>query len=495
MLADASARVWNAILSFALLPIYLWFIGAESFGIISMFASVQAIIALFDCSLAPSLTRELSRARATNEDWRRMHDLTRTMEGVYWGLAVLAGTVFSLLAPLIAGRWLNPEKLSVAEVRSALLVGAIALAVQWPSTLYAGGLVGLVRQKTLAAVGMIGGTLRAAVSIFCLWAISPTVEAIFWVAVVLGLAQTLIMRRLFWLSMPHQEMRGTFQGQLLVDIWRFALGVSAITITSVVLLQADKLAMSRLLRLDEFGYYAIASALANGLFIITGSIFSVSFPKFSELAATNDPRKVAAFYHLACQGVSMAVLPLAAVVAFFPRELLLLWTRDAHIAQQGQLILTVFVVGNVFNCLMSVPYTVQLAFGWTRIAIMSNLTSLLLVFPLIMLLFPKYGSLSGAITWGIINLGLLIAQTTALHYQVLRSEAGKWYKLDAGLPLLTSVLTVAAVRLPIPALDHRGHIVLAILIAWVLASACALAVLSDVRTWLVRSILPTRTLA
>src|SRR6218665_2358497 len=203
IVADALARLWNAFLSFALLPVYLHFIGAESYGVLSVYATIQAVIALFDGSLAPTLTRELSRGRSVGADSIRAQDLARTLELVYWGMAGIVGLVFALSVPYISGNWLNPSKLTVDEVCAALYVGALGLALQWPSTIYSGGLVGLQRQKILALIAIIGSSIRAALCIFFLWAVSPTVEVLFWVGVVLGLTQTLILRHLFWRALPQ----------------------------------------------------------------------------------------------------------------------------------------------------------------------------------------------------------------------------------------------------------------------------------------------------
>ena len=481
VLADAASRVWNGALSFVILPAYLYFIGAESFGVVSLYAAAQAVIALLDCSLAPSLTRQLARSRVTKESWNRSHDLAKTMEVIYWGFAILAGVCFSLLVPIISSYWLNPTQLSAAEVKAALYIGAIGLAVQWPSTLYSGGLVGLQKQNTLAILNVFGSTLRAMLTVFCLWAISSSVEVLFWVGAALGLIHTLVMRYVFWQSMPNRETRGIFRMTLLAEIWRFAFGVSAITITSVILLQADKITLSRLLPLEEFGYYAISTALANALFIATGSIFSVTFPKLSELAVSGDREKLITFYHLACQGVALAILPISAVISIFSSELLQLWTRNPHIAENGHSILSVFVVGNIFNCLLSVPYTVQLAFGLTRVAIVANFVALLLAFPLTYFLYGTYGSLSGPIMWMIINFGLLVTLTFVSHYRVLSGEAMKWCIVDTGLPLLVSFAIVAIFRQILPVLVGGWQIAIAIFVGWVLATACTYAVLPDLR--------------
>src|SRR5574340_1190325 len=88
ILADATARIWSALLSFALVPIYLRFIVVEAYGLIGVFTSVQAILSLLDFGLGASLTRELARTSGPHGDWVRARNLTRTLELLYCGLAL-----------------------------------------------------------------------------------------------------------------------------------------------------------------------------------------------------------------------------------------------------------------------------------------------------------------------------------------------------------------------------------------------------------------------
>jgi O-antigen/teichoic acid export membrane protein len=485
ILADASARLWNAFLSFALLPVYLHFIGAESYGVLSVYATIQAVIALFDGSLAPTLTRELSRARSAVADWARARDLARTLELVYWGMAGIVGLALAVSVPYIAENWLNPSKLTTDEVRGALYVATLGLVVQWPSTIYSGGLVGLQRQKTLALIAVIGSALRAVLCILCLWLISPTVEVVFWVGVVLGFSQTVILRLLFWRTLPQATGRARFQGALLKEVWRFAFGVSVITLTSVLLLQADKVTLSRLLPLDKFGYYAISTAIASALFIMTGALFSVTFPKLSELAAGTDQAKLKSFYHLACQAVAAAVLPVSMVIGFFSEELLMLWTRDAAVAASGHWVLSVFIVGNVFNCLLSLPYTLQLAYGITRIAILANFVALVFSFPAIVVLYDWLGILSGPVTWGLANLWLLLVLSYTAHRRFLRGEGGRWLFRDVGLPVLVCLVIVATFHGLLPTYQSRWEVAVVLFGVWLSALVGALLVLSELRRHLI----------
>lgn len=481
VLADASARVWVGILSFALLPFYLKLIGPESFGVLSAFASIQAIIALFDCSLAPTLTRELARARATNTEWERIKNLSRTMEVIYWCLAIIAGIIFCILVPLISHNWLNPEQLSAENIKSSLYIAAVALVFQWPSTIYSGGLVGLEKQKKIATINVFVTTFRAIISILALKFISPTVETLFYISVIFGVSQTFYIRHLFWSSMPVDRKTARFQSELLSDIWKFAVGVSIVTLSSVLLLQADKITLSKLLKLENFGYYTISVSIANALFIVTGALFSVMFPKFSELVASQRKDDLKRFYHLACQGVVGAILPASIAIAFYSHEVLFVWTKNPTVADKGLLILSVYIIGNVFNCLMSIPYTVMLAFGLTRVSAIPNVIAILIAFPLIYGLFQIVGPVSGPLSWLITNFGLVATSAVVVHKRFLQGEGSKWFWADNFLPILACIAVVAVFKFMVPVPEGRGSIFAMLVCVWVLASLATLAALPDLR--------------
>lgn len=373
IIVDASARVWNSVLSFLLLPLYLHLLGAESFGVVSMYVSIQAIIALFDCSMAPSLTREISRSLGGGQDWRTTLNMARTMEIIYWILAVIAGAILIILTPFLSQHWLNPDILSQGEIKIALYLAAIGLAVQWPITLYAGGMIGLQKQIPLALFNIIVGTLRTVITLLCLWLISPTLHMMFGIGIVLTLIQAVLLRTAFWRFLPKIGEKITASIQSIVSIWKFAAGVSIITITSTLLLQSDRLVLSKLMPLDDFGHYAISISIANGLFIITGAVFTISFPKLSELVAANNKDLLINTFRKFLQFVLLCVTPLAACIHFFSYDLLRLWTHSDSVALNGQAILSLYVIGNLFNCFLSVPYTLMLGFGITRSVVIANI--------------------------------------------------------------------------------------------------------------------------
>jgi len=481
IIADVTARVWSALLSFSVLPIYLSYIGSESLGLVTAFATIQTVLGLLDFSLSPSLTRELAQVSSSAEGWARVKNLSRTLEIIYIILAILIGVFLIVFIPTISKEWLNPQALTSDEIQLALYVGVLMLICQWPATLYAGGLAGFEKQHILALINITIPTLRVIITIFCFLLFNPSVLTIFIVGLLASLFQTFLMRFVFWKMFPKCTLQGVFQLKLISEIWRFTIGLSFISITSILIWQADKIIFSKLLPLSEFGTYSISLTIANVFFIISGSFYGVSYPRFSNLVKNNDEKKLADFYHKISQTLAILVFPGSAIVFFFSQELLVLWTGNLNLANEGHIALSFYVIGNLLNCIISLPYAVQLAIGSTRALSIAHLVCLALIYPFIYLLFPILGILSGPANWIFINLILLIITAYIANSKFSRNDKRKWYLFDISLPLVVSYSSIFVFRLLPLEYNTRSYIFLHIMLALVFGVCATLLVCSRIR--------------
>ena len=361
IIANTAGRGWAALLSLAVLPVYLHFLGIEAFGLIGFFLSLTLILQLLDLGLGTALNRQFAQYSMQSGKAQEMHDLLRTLEIIYWLIGIAIGVTIAALAPAIAAYWLKPQQLSAQIVSQALAMMGIAIAFQWPRALYSGGLVGLQRQVASNLLSSITGTVNNLGGVLILWLVSPTLQAYVAWFMAISLVDTLSTGLLLWRSLPEAPARPTFRPQALAGIWRFAAGMTGISITSVIQTQLDKVILVKVLPLDAFGYYSLASRVAGGLSYLTSPISAAFFPRFSQLLLVNDRQELARLYHRSCQLMSVLVLPPAVVLTLFSYELLFLWTQDRSIAENSYLVLGLLTAGTAFNALASLPYALQLA--------------------------------------------------------------------------------------------------------------------------------------
>ena len=444
--ANLSARVWTALVHLAFVPLYVRYLGIEAFGLIGVFASLLALMALLDLGLSTTLNRELARFSGEARDPSEARDLVRTLETLYWPIALAIGVSVALAAPFIAHDWVRAVRLEPAAVEHAVALMGLTIALQWPASLYAGGLMGLQRQVLLAGINAGVATLRAVGAVLVLAFYDNSIEAFFWWQAAMSAAQTAIGGGALWLNLPRSAQAPHFRRRILAAVWRLAAGMAAISALAVVLTQLDKIILVKLLPLEEFGYYSLAWTLATGLYFIIGPLYSALFPRFTQLVAEENESALRSLYHEGCQSMSVALLPAAAVIALFPAELMQLWTGDASLARHSQLLLSLLIMGTAMNGLMSLPTALQLAYGWTRLGVVTNLVAVAALVPLILFMTARFGAAGGASAWLMLNGGYVMLVVPLMHRRILRGEQWRWYAVDVALPLIAALAVAGGCR-------------------------------------------------
>jgi O-antigen/teichoic acid export membrane protein len=422
-----------------LTPLYIRFLGIEAWGVVGVFVSLQAIFALLDMGLSVALNREMARLSVQQGKAQEMRNLVRTLELIYWAVALAIGILVFLLAPLIAGYWLQASQLSPETIHYAIRVMGLAICLQWPFGLYSGGLLGLQRQVVFGGINSGIATLRGAGAVVILWKISPTLQAFFFWQAVIGILQTGLAGAILWRSLPIAEAGAVFQRKLLRDTWRFAAGMTGITVMSLILTQMDKIILSRLLKLDMFGYYVFAGAAATGIYLLILPVFYALYPRFTQLVSLGDEEGLKRLYHDSCQFISVLILPVSVVIALFSKEILFLWTGNPTTVEHTHSVLSILVIGNALNGLMHLPHALQLAYGWTKLILNIYVFSVLTLAPLIILMASLYGAVGAASVWVVFNGGLTLVGVQLMHRRLLKGEQWRWYLEDVGLPLVVSL--------------------------------------------------------
>lgn len=455
IVANFGGSLWAGLMGLLFVPLYIRFLGIEAYGLMGLFATLLAILGMLDMGLSATLTREMARLTVQEGKAPEMRDLVRTLEIPYWAVGLLISVIVILLSPFIAYRWVNAEKLSPKSVQTAIMIMGLAVAFEWPIGLYSGGLMGLQRQVLLNGITALMVTIRGLGAVLILWLVSPTIEAFFSWQIVVSVVHAGSIAFCLWRSLPDAAETPRFRYQLLLRVWRFAAGMTGISVLATILMQMDKVILSRMLSLEMFGYYTLASVVAMTLYRFSGPVFSATYPRLTNLVALGATEEIKGLYHDAAQFVSVTVFPAAVVVALFSEEILLLWTRSPVTVGNTHLLVSVLVAGTAINGILNIPYALQLAYGWTRLAFLGNLVSVLLLAPLIIALTKRYGALGAASVWVILNVGYILVSIPILHRRFLPAEKWRWYSMDVGLPLGVALLVAGAFRLILPMpMDH-----------------------------------------
>ena len=448
--ANLIGRLSGAAVTLLAIPIVVRLVGIESYGIVGFFASLQAIFGLLDLGLSMTMTREMARGGHDPEQAQRTRDLIRTLEAIYWAIGALIAIIAVAIAPLLATHWLHAEKLSATALRQSIAIMGIVIACQWPISLYEGGITGLQRQVIVNVVSFSATIVRTIGAVAVLFFVSRTIQAYLLTQGIAYGVQTLILRQILWNSVPSAG-RAQFSGSLIRELWRFAGGINVTSALGLVLTQADKVILSKIVPLSVFGYYAIASTAANGLYYIIGPLFTAIYPQLAQNVVSGAEERLTSIYHRGCQVIAACVFPTAIVLALFSHRVLLLWTHDPQVAAGAALATSLLAVGTMLHAAMHLPYGLQLAYGWTSLTMTANAIFAAAMPLLMIVLARKYGISGAAAVWIFVNFLYVAAVIPMMHRRVLRGEMASWYRDDLVLPVVAAFAGAILWRVATPA--------------------------------------------
>lgn len=489
--ANLVGRAWVMVLGIAFIPVYLRFLGMEAYGLVGFFATLQGVFGLLDLGLGATINRELARLSASAERRDDQRALLRTLELCYWGISITTGCLVLALAPGIAHHWVHASRLSPLSVERAIRLMGLVLALQLPFSFYQAALMGLQRQVAVNAIVVSTASVRSVGTALVLWRLSASVEAFFICQLAISLVQTAVTLVVVW-----SGVGGAFsvrpQFARLRSIWRYAAATSANSIVGITLTQLDKVLLSRLLPLEQFGYYALAGTMASFIWAVAIPINQALFPRFAQLVELGDDTTLTTLYHRASQIMAIALVPAAATVIAFSWELMFLWTRNPGTASQTALIAALLIAGTTCNGLASVPGYLQAAAGWPELMVYTNMAAAVVLVPGILLIAPRYGAPGAAFVWLVLNAGYIVFNVPVMHTRLLRGELWRWYREDLAGPVAGAIAAVLVGRWLMP---HGASKLMAagwILGVWAFALAACALLASRIRPEIFSRFMPAR---
>lgn len=438
----------------AFIPLYIKYLGIESYGLIGVFALLQAWLGLLDMGMTPTLSREMSRFTAGTHSAQSIRDLLRSIEIIAAGVAFLIATGIWSFSDWLASDWLQAERLPVAEVAQAFTVMGLVTALRFIEGIYRSSIVGLQRQVFFNVAASTMATLRGLGSVVVLAWVSPTIEAFFFWQGAISILAVGVLAYATYHALPKAEHGGRFSPGALRRVGRYAGGMVSITFLALLLTQVDKILLSKLLALGDFGYYSLAAVVASSLYMVVGPICQAWFPRLSELHARNDHEGLVEAYHHGAQLVTVFMGSAGVVMIVFAETILYLWTQDFALASRSANLVRLLALGNLLNGLMWIPYQAQLAHGWTGLGIRINAVSVLLIVPAIFWATPRYGAEGAAWVWVCLNAGYVLVGIHFMYRKILTQEKKRWYLNDTLFPLSCATIVTFIVHSIAPSTTH-----------------------------------------
>jgi O-antigen/teichoic acid export membrane protein len=468
--ANFISQVWVVLMSFAFIPLYIEYLGIEAYGLIGFFTALQAWIAVLDLGLSLTLNREAARYTTLRADPTGLRQMLASAQVIYAALAVLLLWGVWAAAPYMAQRWFRASALSPEVLQTSLVLLGCAIVVRWASQIYRAAIQGLQQQVWLGGFTVFAVSIRSIGAVLLLGSGHMGVVGFFAWQLALSMVEWLVLAWYLYARLPRAEGPVRLSIAPLHRVWRFAGAVMVADLFALIMTQSDKLILSTILTMADFGYYTLAFSVGTAVAVLRTPVFQAVSPRLTADFESGDLARVALTYHKASQTMAALVLPGAALAIVHTQGLIYVWSGDSVLAERCATLAAIFVAAYTLNALVHVPAALALGAGWSGWAMWSNAVAAVLIVPALILAAREFGAIGAALA----NLGLNLlyfgVAVWFLHRRLLVTEWRRWFVRDSLVPTAVALL-LALLSLPLaPPPGGRLASALFLVLAWAVVS-------------------------
>ncbi|MGW8461570.1 oligosaccharide flippase family protein [Pseudomonas sp. CLCA07] len=427
--ASYISQIYVTLIGILILPLYIKYMGAEAYGLIGFFTMLQAWFGLLDMGLTPTIARETARYHSGTMPALAYRQLYRALSLIFMLVAVLGGAGLYLLSGLVATRWLNVEKLPLDVVTLSVQIMAINVAMRWMCGLYRGVVTGSEQLVWLSGFSALVATLRFVVVLPVMWYFGFTPFVFFVYQLLVALIEIIGLGSKCQHLLPASETLGQSIGwsfKPIRPILKFALTIAFTSSVWVLVTQSDKLVLSGILPLEEYGFFTLAVLVASGIMVISGPISSAIMPRMARLHAEGKNDELIRVYRNSTQLVSIIAGSAAITLASCAEPLLFAWTGDRQLAESAAPVLRLYAVGNGLLAIAAFSYYLQYAKGNLRYHLIGNAGMTVILIPSIVLAATHFGGVGAGYVWLATNCFFLLGWVAFVHYKLESGLHGVW---------------------------------------------------------------------
>lgn len=467
--ANYANAFWRIVAVYVFVPHYVRILGISAYGLIAWYATAMAILFLFEGGMSSAFSREVAKSSGRTD----LLVLLRSIEGVLYTALISVGIIIFLSASSISEEWLaRGNTLSPEITKQCIQLMPLGLVPQIVVSLYHGGLMGQQRQILANGINAALTTARSGVVLIPL-IIWPDPRVFFAWQAICSWIFLFIFRGILIGSIERtaRDIR-YFSLSALSPIMGYASGVFLLTVINSVGSQLDRLIVSRLQSLGDFGYYALAATVAFVPQMLAAPIGAAILPKFTELLEKKNTNSVDQLFENSTYIVSAITGGAAAVIVVFAPELMQLWLGGKAISSEMHVVIVMLGLGSLVLAQQTLPIQLSLANGHTTTPVLCGILTLMCAGPAMIISTMRYGMIGAAAVMAISATVSTLSNLMLLSNRFYRGNYLRWLWRLILLPIATSLLIMLTIRSLSSALGSSSLTTLGIAFAgWLVCSA------------------------
>jgi O-antigen/teichoic acid export membrane protein len=423
---SAVSQLTAGVLGFLIIPIYINTMGPESYGLLGVLMALQSWFLILDSLLTPALSREMGRFKGAAYSGVEINSLFKSMEVIALIFAGMIIAFFYLSSGFIVNYWITEKTLLSREfISKCISVMGLIIGLKLLEEFYAASLIGLEEQIALSkrkilfnVVKHIGGVVVAI--------LYHSIEYLLYWYILISAFTVIAIRIKAKKCLPELGFISKFDLELLRRIQKFSGAMIFLTLINTGITNLDKIILSSLISLVDYGHYIFAITFTSSLYFISGPLVSTYYPQFVRHVTAMKYHDLIAAYNKATIRLITLILPLVITIFFCGDKIIKIWTQDSNLANEVFPLVRVLILGTYFNTLTWLPYHIQLAYGNVKYAIKINILALIVSFFGLIFAIPTYGALGAAFVWLLSNMVLLLLNINIIRLRYMPKNTNMW---------------------------------------------------------------------
>lgn len=381
--------------SFVATPFVIRFLGAEAYGVLLLVGLVPMYFSFADLGMGIASTKFASEAYGDGDSGREADAVWTAATVAFAGSAAIALPLFLLSGVIVRDVFAVQENLqfeaSLALKFSAVtfLLGSIANVMNSPllsrlrmdltSSINAGSK--LVAAFSVPIVLYFGGGVAGA-------ALSLMVVSFVGVAILVYVSGRFL----------REIYTPRFATHMLKPLLVFGAGLLMSSIATAILVNSEKLLLTRLVSVKSLAYYSVAATLAGMATMFSWAMVQSLIPAFSQLLKPGSKGHFDSLFSRSLRLTIIALLPILMGLFVSAEPFFTYWAGE-DFGRESSLPFYLLLLGLTFNVISYVPYSALLAAGKSDVLAKLYWIEVVPYVVLAVILINSFGIAGAALAW------------------------------------------------------------------------------------------------
>jgi O-antigen/teichoic acid export membrane protein len=215
--------------------------------------------------------------------------------------------------------------------------------------------------------------------------------------------------------------------------------MSGTAVLWIVLTQIDKVLLSELLPLNEYGYFSLVALITTGIMMLSNPLAQTLLPRLTVLMAEGRRDEMHTLFLAANRFVCTFMFPLAALIALHPHDMVFAWSGDESAAAWSRSILPWYSLGSAIMAVSAFQFYLQYAYGQMRLHVWYSVVSALITVPVMFLAIRESGALGAALAWFVLRAVSFAIWPMIVHQRLAPGIHGQWLRDILRICVMTAV--------------------------------------------------------